>query len=480
MGKIDRVERSHMVRQAREIRLRGHAAGWSVSRIVAVILREVPQISPLEARRHAFGWSRPEVIAAIGAFYRRAQLGIPAVNSSMLCRWEHGDTAPSAEYADALMRVYEATGDELGISGRSPLGAALAGPAGVARCGGGPQAGSGQRLDQWGSARAVRESVQLVWRAEGPGGGQTTREQLEEAFRYYDLNYGLFPPALLVNEVQECRAVVTAMLGAQQPESVRAEILHLAARFSALLGTLAYHVDDGTAAEIHLGTAVQLAAVTGCNWLHSWALGARSMLALSLRQSARALDLARRALKSANNPLRRAQVISWALLPACVQLGRHDEARDAMTAARRELDVAPGGGQPGRFGFDQAELQLHLAEAAYGMRELAAVKSHAEESLRHTTAGRPSWAAATLVLARGEAARGRTGNAASLGLHVLDTMPPEMLRITTWRRLKAVEEQIVRAGASEGPAADLGERLRAHRRQAGAVISTDVYRPSPA
>lgn len=470
MNTLDRRERGHIIRQAREVRLKGQLADWSTARIAAVIIRDIPQVSALEARRLAVGWSRPEVIAGIATLYRRAQLGEPAVNSSMLCRWEHGDTAPSAEYADALARVYEATPEELGLSTRSVFRVPSApGPDGGNQRGGRTSAGRWAGLDPWASARAVRESVHLAWQADGPDGGQMTLQRLEEASRYYDLNYGRFPPALLASEVQECRAAVTGMLAARQPGTARTELLRLAARFSALLGNLAFHVDECSAAEIHLNTAAQLADTAGCNWLHAWALGASSTLALSQGQPGPALDLASQALQAAEGPLRRAQAISWALLPAYVRLGRHDHARDAMAQARRDMDASPGEGVRGRLGFDRAELELHLAEAAYGMRDLTAARAHAEASLGQTTPGRPSWAAATLALAQGEAAQGRTGNAASLGLHVLDTMPPEMLRSTHWRRLRTVEAHLTEAGTREESAADLSDRLRGHRHHAGAA-----------
>jgi hypothetical protein len=302
--------------------------------------------------------------------------------------------------------------------------------------------------------------VQLAMEAEGPSGGPMTREQLRRAVRYYDLNYAAFPPSLLASEVRSCRTVVRAMLGHDQPTAVRRTLLLLGAGFSALLGNLAFHAAaDFTGAEIHLCTAAGLAAIIDNRQLMNWVLGAQSMLAGVQGQAQHAFDLALQAVRNADTPLRRAQAISWAQLPALVRLGRGNDARDAMMAAQREMDASPVQGEPGRFGFDRAEFELHLAEAALGLGDLGAVKTHAEESLRNTTLGRPGWAAATLVLARGSAARGFPDHGVELALHVLDTIPPEMLRTTAWRRLTALDEQLTTAQVGGWPAADLHERL---------------------
>ena len=473
---------------AKEIRGNGQLAGWDTSRTVAAILSEIPDVRSLEAWRLAHGWSRPEVIAGVAGLYRQAQLRPPALNSSMLCRWEHGESAPGTEYADALCRLYQVPPDQLGLSAPAlssgPAGGAFGAPLSKSATGTftGPSVRpSGEPQDAptcppttcgwigepglpkegwWSGASVVRESVQLAMEAEGPNGGPMTREQLRRAVRYYDLNYAAFPPSLLASEVHSCRAVVRAMLGHDQPTAVRRTILLLGAWFSALLGNLAFHAAaDFTGAEIHLCTAAGLAATIDNRQLMSWVPGAQSMLAGVQDQEHHALDLALQAVRNADTPLRRAQAISWAQLPALVRLGRDDDARDAMMAAQREMDASPEQGEPGRFGFDRAELELHLAEAALGLGDLGAVKTHAEESLRYTTLGRPGWAAAALVLARGSAARGFPDHGVELALHVLDTIPPEMLRTTAWRRLTALDEQLTAAQVGGWPAADLHERL---------------------
>jgi hypothetical protein len=84
---------------------------------------------------------------------------------------------------------------------------------------------------------------------------------------------------------------------------------------------------------------------------------------------------------------------------------------------------------------------------------------HAQESLAHTTVGRPGWAAATLVLAGSEAHRDRPDQAAELALTVLDVIPPQALRETARQRL-AILDSILGAFDQPGPAAhDLHERL---------------------
>jgi hypothetical protein len=58
-------------------------------------------------------------------------------------------------------------------------------------------------------------------------------------------------------------------------------------------------------------------------------------------------------------------------------------------------------------------------------------RAHAEVSQQHIPHGRPGWAAAVLVQARGEAARGRYFDATALVGQVLDTLPPSALRETS-------------------------------------------------
>lgn len=484
MPKIDRARRAAIKGLAAQIRHRGLNAGWDTSRIAAAMLSEIADVRPLEAWRLANGWSRPEVIAGIGKLYRQVHLRPPALNSSMLCRWEHNEGAPGAEYADALCRLYQVTPDQLGLVAPA-LSSGFAGSSGPSVIAGGAFASPGMRLPAgpadrpyvalWSGASAVRESVQLAMEAEGPGGGPMTREQLHQAVRYYDLNYAAFPPSLLASEVRSCRESVTAMLGHAQPAAARRIVLLLGAWFSALLGNLTYHTADLAGAEIHLCTAAGLATASENRRLRSWVLGARSMLAGAQGRPRHALDLAIQAVQSADTPLRRAQALAWAELPALVRLGRRDNAHEVMAVARREMDSSHVQGRPGRFGFDRAEFELHLAEAAWVLGEPGATRAHAEESLRQTTLGRPGWAAATLVLALGSAARGSPDHGAELALQVLNTVPREMLRSTAWRRLTILDQQLTAAVAGGSLAAELHERLvRDHPQDTGLSRVTDA------
>src|SRR5947209_7777921 len=112
--------RAQIQRRARQVRQQGQLAGWSTARIAAAILSDVPDLHPLEAWRLAYGWSRPQVIESIGALYREDSLAVPAINSSMLCRWEHGESRPGNEYVEALSRVYHTRPDDLGLPARAP------------------------------------------------------------------------------------------------------------------------------------------------------------------------------------------------------------------------------------------------------------------------------------------------------------------------------------------------------------------------
>jgi hypothetical protein len=274
------------------------------------------------------------------------------------------------------------------------------------------------------------------------------------------LNYAAIPPGLLAAEVHRSRAVVIAMLRHAQPVAARSELRRLAGWLSALLGNLAFHSADYVAANIHLSIAARLGTEIGHRQLTAWALGARSMLACHQHRPIEALNLALQAVEHADTSLRRAQAIAWAELPAVACLGRRDETRNAASAAQREMDTASEPDQAGRFGFDVAELELHLAEAELMLGDVTAAAVHAKTSLDHTTVGRPSWAAATLTLARSEIQRHRPDQGAELALHVLDVIPAAMLRETSRQRLAGLDHYLTELGRPGTVAADLHERLR--------------------
>lgn len=88
--------------------------------------------------------------------------------------------------------------------------------------------------DKAAALAAVRESVQLALEAEGPSGGPFAAQYLNAAWRYYDVSYSSFPPAMLAIEVHRTRALVTAMLRAPQPDGARTELHRVGGWLSAL------------------------------------------------------------------------------------------------------------------------------------------------------------------------------------------------------------------------------------------------------
>jgi hypothetical protein len=180
-------------------------------------------------------------------------------------------------------------------------------------------------------------------------------------------------------------------------------------------------------------------------------------------RDAEALDLARQALEYAGTPLRRAQVLAWAELPSLARLGGQHRA-DALSAigqAQDQMSADPDGSQPGRFGFDDAELHLHIAEAGLLLGDPARARQHAQTSQAATRTGRPSWAAATLTLAQAEAAGGRSSDAAALAHSVLDAIPADSLRQTSRLRLRSLDRNLAATGTAGTEARSLAERIRA-------------------
>jgi hypothetical protein len=438
--RISRAARAEAQRRARQIRQRGQLAGRSVASIAGTIQAQVPGIRSLEAWRLAYGWSRPHVIAGIATLYERDGLAVPGINSSMLCRWEHGDAQPGHEYGRLLCRFYRARPDQLGLA---PPAAAIPLPRTPTDAPAGPA--------------AVWESVELVMEVEGPAGGPLTLAQLGQAVQYYAADYSRIPPDRLNAEVHRCRTAVNAMLGHSPPATVRSELCVLGGWLSALLGNLAHHRGEHTVADIHLRTAAGLAAETGHARLRAWASWARSMVARHQGHAAAALELAHAGNALAREPLRQAQGLAWAEVPALVALG-HDPS-SAIAAAQRAMDTAAGE-EPGRFGFDRAEFHLHLAEALLAAGKPAAALAHAGTSRDRTSPGSPSWVAATLALAVAEVRRGELEHAVELAVLVLDTVPADRFRDTSRRRLTRLVADLNHRDPA-GTAHFLGDRLRA-------------------
>lgn len=464
-ARISRARRAELQRAAQELRRQGQRDGWPVERIAATIRVELPDILPLEAWRLAYGWSRPQAVDGISFLYRADGLAARPVNPSMLCRWEHGTHPPGEEYESVLCRLYRADAGQLGlVPGRvlQRTGGQLAGYRHVKDA----AAGNGYQMtaeDEAAALAAVRESVQLALEAEGPSGGPLAAQYLNAAWRYYDVSYSSFPPAMLAAEVHRTRALVTAMLRAPQPDEARTELRRVGGWLSALAGNLAFHLGDYPAAQIHLSTAARLGTAAGITRLTCWSLGAQAMTSRVQDRDAEALDLARQAIEYAGTPLRRAQVLAWAELPALARLGgqHRSDALRVIGQAQDQMAADPDGSQPGRFGFDGAELHLHIAEASLQLGDPGLAREHAEQSRAVTRRGRPSWAAATLTLAQAEAAGGRASDAAALAHTVLDAIPAESLRQTSRLRLRSLDRDLARTGTAGAEALSLAERIRA-------------------
>ncbi|MGR6924268.1 helix-turn-helix domain-containing protein [[Actinomadura] parvosata] len=473
MAALSRARRAELLRAAGDIRRRGQRAGWRVDQIAHTICAELPQMQPLEAWRLAYGWSRPQAIDGITALYVEQDLAPPALNPAMLCRWEHGTIAVGPEYAALLCTLYGTTADKLGLPRKRTSVMHLQ-----------PGAGSGYGAwhgrhamtdDQSAALTAVGESVQLAVEADGPAGGPATRDALQAAVRYYALRYSSFPPALLAAEVHRTRTLVTQMLRRPQTDADRSELRRLAGWLSALVGNTAFHVADYAAAQIHFATAARLGATVDDHDLICWTLGAHAMTAYTQDRHQDALDLAGEALDYATTPLRRAQIIAWAQLRATAAFGpsRRSDAARLAGRAQDEMAADPRGDQPGRFGFDTAELLLHLGEAALLVGDHAQALAHARASQDHIPHGRPGWAAAVLLQARGEAARRRWADAAALAGDVLDTIPAQSLRETARGRLRALDRELTAASDPGAEARALHERIAELPPLAGIRHSSD-------
>ncbi|MFB6986167.1 Twin-arginine translocation pathway signal, partial [Streptomyces sp. NPDC056304] len=186
----------------------------------------------------------------------------PGLSEPMLCRWEHdADEWPGAEYTVMLCRVYGARPEQLGLTrALAPYTDALFGQA-VIRYGR-PETtayprGSWEGMEPMTTAAglpAVRESLHLTLLAD-PQGSAGTAELVEAAVEHYALNYSKHPPQILFNEVREVRQLLTPVLQAGPGASYGVDLQRQVGWLSALLGNLAFHLDDLTGARTHLSAA---------------------------------------------------------------------------------------------------------------------------------------------------------------------------------------------------------------------------------
>lgn len=409
--KVTRATRAQLARDAARIRADQQRHGATVPAIAAQIARDLP-ITRLEAWRLAYGWSRPHVVEAIAQVYRSDGLAPPGLTTAMLCRWEHGHTRPGPDYVQALTRVYGVTPERLGV----PLPLCTPGWYGHRI----PQPRQEHHMPaEYPELTAVADSIALT----GPGG--STPDLAARALEFYELRYSDYPPPALAAEVARCRSL---LMGHHDIDTRR-----VLGWMSALLGNLAHHTGDPAGALIHLSAAARVGEQVGDRWLSGWALGAQSMVTLGQSRPVDALELAEQAAVFSDSSLRRAQTTAWCRLRALAALGDGEGVGRESREAQRYMDTAEE--VPGRFGFDRAEFELHLGEARLG-HDPGVGAQHAEVSARLKRVGSPGWAAATVVLARAQAALGDAEAATELGMRVAEAVPTGDLRDTTKGRLR--------------------------------------------
>ncbi|MEU5069585.1 tetratricopeptide repeat protein [Streptomyces virginiae] len=243
---------------------------------------------------------------------------------------------------------------------------------------------------------AVRESLQLALLAD-PHGSAEVAELADAAVEHYALTYPKHPAYLLFEEVRAARGMLTdCLVTGHIPGPVAGGLHRNVGWLSALMGNLAFHLDDHTGARAHLATATAYGTRTDDARLTAWALGAQSMVARAENRYESALAYAERAVAHAPAGLPKAQAHAWAQLTSLAGLGREQEADTALAAAARELEADPTGFAPGRFGFDPAEYTLHQAESAIALGHHNRARTAAETSIGSTAMATPGWAAATL------------------------------------------------------------------------------------
>jgi transcriptional regulator with XRE-family HTH domain len=114
MAKVTTRKRGETERAANEIRFDGMRRGLSVEETANRIIRELPEVFPLEAWRLANGWTRTEVSRRIDMLYEADGLVPPNIDNAQLCRWELGERRPGEERIDYFCRLYRTRPDRLG------------------------------------------------------------------------------------------------------------------------------------------------------------------------------------------------------------------------------------------------------------------------------------------------------------------------------------------------------------------------------
>lgn len=456
MGGVTRKRRAEIQREASRIRAQCQREGHAQERIVTTLRSVLPELTALEAWRLALGWSRPQAIREVAAVYRADGLLPPNLTQALLCRYEHGQADPGDEYRLMISRAYGARPDQLGLATRCLWCSTCATP---------PPLHYGQhqreemnigRKEPMTTASglpAIRESVQ--WAVlDAPGGSPALVALAEAAVEHYALNYSKHPPAVLLEEVRGTRNLLSTATAAADRETeygLRRQVGWL----SALLGNLAYHLDDRAGARTHLTLAGALGESTQERALTAWASGALAMVATARRDWDHARRHAEYGLQHAPEGLRRAQLLGWAMLPALAALQRASEADDVVSESDEIMRSAAE--LPGRFGYDRAEHRLHVAEAYLTLERCDRAADVARESIAAAPDQTPAWVAATLVLALAEA-RDAPEQAATRALGVLDLIPAPRLRATARNRLARLGRLLDNSTVSS--ATELAERLR--------------------
>lgn len=413
--KVSRATRAQLAREASRIRAEQQRHGAAVPAISDQITRDLP-VSPLEAWRLAYGWSRRHVVEAVGEVYRTDGLAPPGLTTAMLCRWEHGQTRPGPEYLYALAHVYGIPPTRLGV----PL--PVRGPGWYGHPIPHPRQ-EHHMPPEYPELTAVADSIRLH--------GTEAGDLAERALEFYTRRYSDFPPRVVATEVARCRSLLMDHTGSGTHRVM--------GWMSALLGNLAHHTADPAGAFIHLGTAARVGEQVGDPHLTSWALGAQSMVTMASHRPMEALELAEQAAHHASTPLRAAQITAWCRLRPLSTIGDVEALTSHVTRGRRDMDRSED--EPGRFGFDRAEFELHLAEA-FLRHDPALAAQHAQTSASLKRSGSPGWAAAITVHARAQASQRQAEDAVALGESVLDMVPSKSLRATTHRRLRSLVDDL--------------------------------------
>ncbi|WP_327268056.1 Twin-arginine translocation pathway signal [Streptomyces sp. NBC_01218] len=456
MGKVSRARRAEIQREATRLRAQCQRDGDNQERTVTVLRAALPELTALEAWRLALGWSRAQAIREVAQVYLADDLLPPALSQALLYRYEHEQAQPGEEYRIMISRAYGAHPNQLGLATNHLWCSTCAAPPPVDY---GRRQREEQGIDRKASMTtasglpAIRESVQ--WAVlEAPDGSPSLVALAEAAVEHYALNYSKHPPSTLHDEVRATRNLLSTVAPAANRDTARG-LRRQVGWLSALLGNLAYHLDDRAGARAHLTLAGAVGESTGEAALTAWSSGALAMVATSRKDWDHARGHAEHGLQHAPAGLRRAQLLGWALLPTLAALGQASRADEVVSESDEIMRSAVE--LPGRFGYDRAEHRLHVAEAHLTLERYDRAAEVAHTSIEAAPEHTPGWVAATLVLALAEA-RDTPDQAADRALRVLDLIPPARLRATARTRLVRLVRLL--DPVASGAGADLAERLR--------------------